>query len=179
MWHASSLMPALGIARDLAASDRQDANQILWNVAIAVADDNPAEAGPRAAIGPAPGRPELDASGHRLEAGPKRPCAARRLVDESQRYDDSPQTYLYLACGLKERDPAAAKAAFWKGIKEIDRLLDEKPMSLAMGIGGGPAVLLPLAEQIDPTLVPEVFWRAALAARPPLDTPLDRRRITQ
>ena len=152
---------SLGIAREVAASDRQDANRILWNVAIAVAEDNPAEAERVLRLVP---RQESQTWMHPAIAwklARSDPARARRLVDESQRYDDSPQTYLYLACGLKERDPAAAEAAFWKGIKEIDRLLDEKPRSLPMGIRGGPAVLLPLAEQIDPTLVPEIFWRRA------------------
>ena len=98
------------------------------------------------------------------------PARARRLADESQRYDDSPHTYLYLACGLKGRDPAAAEAAFWEGIKGIDRLLEKGSQYLAMKIEGGPAALMPLVEQIDPSLVPEIFWRA-LAARPPVDSP--------
>ena len=60
---------ALDIARELAASDRQDANGILWNVATGLAEDNPAEAEARAEAGPPGGRTKLDASGHRLEGG--------------------------------------------------------------------------------------------------------------
>ena len=84
---------------------------------------------------------------------------------------DSPQAYLYLAYGLKGRDPAAADEAFWKGIQGIDRLQEEGAEYLDKHIPGGPAALLPLVEQIDPTLVPEVFWRA-VAARPPIGNPL-------
>ena len=98
------------------------------------------------------------------------PARARRLVDESQQYYVSPQSHLYLASGLKARDPAAADEAFWKGIREIDRLLEQGAESLTMQVEGGSAALLPLAEQIDPTLVPELFWRA-IAARPPIGDP--------
>ena len=69
------------------------------------------------------------------------PARARRLVDESQRYYDSPQSYLYLACGLKGHDPAAADEAFWKGIQGIDRLLEEGAEYLAMQIRGGTGAL--------------------------------------
>ncbi len=96
------------------------------------------------------------------------PARARRLVDESQRLDASPQSYLYLACGLKRRDPAAAEGAFWKGIQGIDRMLEKGAEYLAMRVPGGAAALLPLVEQIDPTLVTAVFWRA-VAARPPIE----------
>ena len=95
---------------------------------------------------------------------------ARRLVDESQRLDDWPQTYLCLAYGLKARDPAAADQAFWEGIREIDRLPADKADDLALRDSGGIATLLPLVEQIDPTLVPEVFWRT-VAGRPPTGNP--------
>jgi hypothetical protein len=98
------------------------------------------------------------------------PARARRLVEESERYDDSPQTKFYLACGLKARDPAAAEAEFWKGIRRMDQLLEQGADSLAPLVKGGAAALMPVVEQIDPTLVPEVFWRA-LAARPPADNP--------
>ena len=64
----------------------------------------------------------------------------------------------------------AQEEAFWKGIQGIDRLLEEGSDYLAMQVKGGAAALLPLVEQIDPTLVPEVFWRT-VAARPPVDNP--------
>jgi hypothetical protein len=161
---------ALGIARELAANNRQEVNQILWNVALGLAEDNPAEAERVLRLVPqGKGRSWM----HPVLAWKMAlsdPARARRLADESQRYHDSPQTYLYLACGLKGRDPAAAEAAFWEGIKGIDRLLDEGAQRFAMKIRGGPAALMPLVEQIDPTLVSEVFWRA-LAARAPLANP--------
>jgi len=96
------------------------------------------------------------------------PARARRLVDESQRDRDEPQDYLSLALGSKMRDPAAADEAFWKAMEGIDRLMKEGAEYSAMqGIRG---VWLPLVEQIDPALVPELFWRA-IAARPPIGNP--------
>ena len=96
------------------------------------------------------------------------PARARRLVDEAQRYYDSPQTYLFLALGLKPRNPAAADEAFRKAMEGIDRLMKEGVEYSAMR--GNRGVLLPLVEQIDPVLVPEVFWRA-VATRPPIGNP--------
>ncbi len=92
----------------------------------------------------------------------------RRLVDEAQHHYDAPQTYLFLALGLNTRDPAASDEAFWKAIEGIDRLINEGTEN--SGIAREHRVLLPLAEQIDPTLVPEVFWRA-VAMRPPIGNP--------
>ena len=160
---------ALDMARELAATSRDEANQILRNVALALAENNAVEAERVLRLVPEEeGRSwMLPALAWKLARSD--PARARRLVEESQRYDDSPQTYLYLACGLKGREPAAAEAAFWKGIKGIDRLLEEGAQYFARKIEGGPAVLMPLVEQFDPTLVPEVFW-GALAARPPVDT---------
>ena len=70
--------------------------------------------------------------------------------------------------GLKPRDPAAAERAFWKAIQGIDRQMEE---GVEFPVTLGPSwVLLPLVEQIDPTLVPELFWRG-VAARPPIGNP--------
>ncbi len=172
---------ALSIARELAANYRQDANGILWNVAIGLAEDNPTEAERVLRMVPQAEGQSWMHPALAWKLARSDPARARRLVDESQHYEDSPQTYLYLACGLKGHDPAAADVAFWKGISEIDRQLEKGVRSFGIGIErsqtfliqvkGSLAVFLPLVEHIDPTLVPEIFWRA-LAARPPVDTPL-------
>ena len=139
-------------------------------MAIGLAEDNPAEAERVLRLVPQEEGQSWMLPALAWKLAKSDPARARRLADESQRYDDSPQTYLYLACGLKGRDPAAADAAFWKGIKGIDRLLEEGTQQIARKIRGGPAALMPLVEQIDPTLVREVFWRS-LATRPALDPP--------
>ena len=148
---------ALSIARELPDRNRPIANTILWNVAIGLAADNPAEAERVLRLVPREdGRSWLyPAIAWKLALSD--PARARRLVDESQQHYDSPQSYLYLAYGLKGRDPAAADEAFWKGMRGIDRLLEEGAEELSTHIGGGVATLLPLVEQIDPTLVPEIF----------------------
>ena len=96
------------------------------------------------------------------------PARARKLVEESQTQLDRPQLYLFLALGLKSRDPAAAHQAFQTAMQGIDRLMKEGPEYSAMQ--GGRWVVLPLVEQIDPALVPELFWRA-LATRLPTGNP--------
>ncbi len=161
---------ALSIARELSTSDRVTANLILQNLALGLAADNPVEAERVLRMVPQEeGRIWLPPA-VAWKMAMSDPARARRLVDECQRYYDSPQTYLYLACGLKGRDPSAADEAFWKGIKGIDRLLEEGAEFLAMQIRGGTGALLPLVEQIDPSLVPEVLWRA-VAARPVIGNP--------
>ena len=53
------------------------------------------------------------------------PARAQRLTEESQRYFDHPQTYLFLALGLKSRDKAAAHQAFQTAMQGIDRVMKE------------------------------------------------------
>ena len=122
---------------DLAASIRADANKILWNVAIGLAAENPAEAERVLRLVPTEKGQSWLPPAIAWKMAMSDPARARRLVEESQRYYDSPQSYLYLACGLKGHDPAAAEEAFWKGIQGIDRLLEEGSEYLAMQIGGG------------------------------------------
>ena len=93
---------------------------------------------------------------------------ARRLVDEVLRHDDHPQLLLFLALGLKATIPQQRIEAFWQAIDEIDRLMKEGVEYEAMR--GYKGVVLPVVEQIDPTLVPELFWRA-VASRPPIGNP--------
>ncbi len=161
---------AINIARELSATHRPPANLILRNVAVALAADKPAEAERVLRMVPQEEGQRWLAPAIAWKMAMTDPARARRLVDETQRYYDSPEAYLYLACGLKGRDPLAAEEAFWKGIKGIDRLLEEGAEFLAMQIRGGTGALMPLVEQIDPTLVPEVFWRA-VAARPAIGNP--------
>ena len=76
---------------------------------------------------------------------------------------------MFLALGLKERDRNEAVATFREGVRQLDRLADSggdvmRDMEIA--------ALTMVAEQIDPSLVPEIFWRA-LAARPPSGDPRD------
>jgi hypothetical protein len=75
---------------------------------------------------------------------------------------------LYFALGAKSRDPKAADDAFQKAMRGIDRQMKDR--TRFTGLNGAYAFPLPVVEQIDPALVPELFWRA-LAARPPEGNP--------
>ncbi len=96
------------------------------------------------------------------------PDRARRLVEQSKAYQDDPTLYLILALGLKSRDPRGAEEAAQVAIRGIDRLMRDGPEYSAFG--GTRGVILPFYEEIDPALVPEVFWRA-VATRPPIGNP--------
>jgi len=162
------LPAALAIAKEISLAQRNSATTVYWNIALRLARDNPAEAERVLRMVPqTPGRLWLLPS-IASEMAATDPARARRLVDEAQRYYDNPQSYLFLALGLKRRDPAAADEAFWKAIGGIDRLMKEGVEYSAMH--GGRGVLLPLVEQIDPALVPELFWRT-VATRPPIGNP--------
>jgi hypothetical protein len=75
---------------------------------------------------------------------------------------------LFLAVGLKGHDRRAAVEAFRAAVIELDRYLQEETDEPFRGrqIAG----TLALVEQVDPALVPEVFWRS-VAARPPIGDP--------
>ena len=162
------LPAALAIAREFSAANRNSGTWVYWNIALRLAADAPAEAERVLRLLPQePGRPWLHPA-IAWKMATTDPARARRLVDEAQRYYDHPQMYLWLALGLKAREPVAAGEAFQTALGGIDRLMKEGPEYASMR--GERGVLLPLIEQIDPDLVPEVFWRA-VATRPPIGNP--------
>ena len=134
---------ALGIARELAASNRQDANADSVERGHRPGGEQPRRGRSVLRLVPQEEGQSWMLLALAWKLARSEPTRARRLVDESQRYDDSPQTYLYLACGLKGLDPAAAEAAFWKGIEGIDRLLETGAEHFAMKVRGGPAAPCP------------------------------------
>ena len=75
---------------------------------------------------------------------------------------------MFLAVGLKGPDRRAAVEAFRAATIELDRYLEEETNEPFRGrqIAG----TLALIEQVDPALVPEVFWRS-VAARPSIGDP--------
>ena len=91
------------------------------------------------------------------------PARAWRLTDQAQQDMDHPDRYLFLALGLKTRDPAAARWAFQSAMQGYDALASDGQYS-SMVVPRG--VLLPMVEQIDPALVPEYFWRILAMGRP-------------
>ncbi len=162
------LPAALAILQKHSGVDGNSATRFYWMIAKRLAAENPAEAERLLRMVPqTPGQLWLSPSIIAKMAATD-PARAWRLVEEAQRSYDHPQNYLFLALGLKPRDPAAAEQAFWKAIEGIDRLMKEGVEYAAMR--GTRGVLLRLVEQIAPILVPELFWRA-IATRPPISNP--------
>jgi len=169
------LPAALAIAKEFPASGHYSASSVLRNIALHLAADNPAEAERVMRLLPQKPGPYWLPPAIAWKMATTDPARARRLVDEAQRYDDHPQTYLFLALGLKAHDRGAADEAFQKAMEGIDRLMKEGAEFSAMQ--GERGVLLPLVEQIDPALVPELFWRA-IATRPPIGNPRSLRDLS-
>ncbi len=162
------LPAALAIAKDFPARSDVGRDAILHNTAFRLAGVNPAEAQRLLSqIPKVKGRSWLPPRivWTMAAADPER---ARRLVEQRQQYFDDPTIYLFLALGLKSRDEQSAYEAAQIAIRGIDRLMQEGPEYAAFG--GVRGIVLPIVEQIDPSLVPELFWRA-VATRPPIGNP--------
>jgi Carboxypeptidase regulatory-like domain len=170
------LPSALAIAKEFRASRTVESERwVLWNIVFQLAADNPAEA--ERVLRQIPqetGQYWLPSAIAWKLAGVD-PARARRLVEEAQRYYYFPQQFLFLAHGAKSRDPAVAHQAFQAAIEGIDRLMKEgEGYSLVLDtlMLEAREVFLPIVEQIDPALVPELFWRV-VATRPSVGNPRD------
>ena len=147
------LPAALAIAREFPAkrgTGGYSANRVFWNIAQHLAAENPAEA--ERVLRSVPqeqGRLWLPLA-VAWKMATTDPARAWRLVDEAQRFDDHPEAYLFLALGLKARDPAAADAAFQKGIEGIDRLMKEGVEYSAMTRGSQRVVAARRADRPGP-----------------------------
>jgi hypothetical protein len=144
--------------------------RILANIAIRLAHEHPAEA--ERLLG------EIREPSWRMESAP-RICLrvaridadrARRIASGLPGGPERAYAWTFLALGLLETDPAAARAALDQAIKEIDDRSPDDPRE--HWIANEPASILPLIERIAPDRVEEVFWRA-VALEPPDDDPRD------
>ena len=163
------LPSALALANDCATVDPDSNISVLNNIALRVAADNPAAAEQVLRLIPhATGRRWLPPAivWKMATTDPARRLSS--LVEEEERSFNDPRMYLFLALGLKSHDPAAANRAFQAAMQGIDRFM--KQGARAAATQWEQWVLLPLVEQIDPGLVPEVFWRA-IATRPATGNP--------
>jgi hypothetical protein len=77
-----------------------------------------------------------------------------------------PELEFYVALGAKARDQSISRHAVRTGLEGLDKLMEERPELYGSVVGG----LLWLIEQIDPAMVPEVFWRQ-VASRSPYGNP--------
>jgi hypothetical protein len=159
------LKTALGIAHQFPDIGNWTGNALLRHIAFHLARDNPAEAERVLEQVPAGFKREWIVPIIVWRMAAADPARAQRLTDESQRSCNHPQAYLFLAAGLKTRDPEAARQAFQTAMQGIDRLMADDSLLLEPE-----EVLLPLVEQIDPALVPEYFWRL-VAMRPSIGNP--------
>jgi len=159
------------LPKDFPVTGQEFKGWVLWNIAFNLAADNPAEAERiLRQVSPETVRDWFPPT-IAWKMATVDPARAQRLTAESQRYFDHPQAYLFLALGLKSRDEVAAHQAFQTAMHGIDRLMKDGPeYSEMLGFRG---VLLPMVEQIDPALVPELFWRA-IATRPSVGNPRRR-----
>ncbi|MEJ7637074.1 MAG: hypothetical protein WKF75_03550 [Singulisphaera sp.] len=66
-----------------------------------------------------------------------------------------------MALALSDTDKAAARALLEESHRELAGLAKEEAGSQGTDAAVVAAALLPVAERIDPSLVPESFWRAA------------------
>ena len=94
------------------------------------------------------------------------PAGAVRIIEGWPIHQTRPQCYFYLALGAKARDQAISRQSFRAGLQGLDRIMDERPERYNLTA----ARLLPVVEQIDPALVPEIFWRH-IASRQPYGDP--------
>ena len=103
------LPSALAIARKFPAGLPYSVGWVLRNLAFRLAADDPAEAERvLRQIQPVLGEDWLPGA-IAWKMATVDPTRARRLVEESQRHWEHPEMYLFLALGLKPRDPAAAR----------------------------------------------------------------------
>ena len=95
------------------------------------------------------------------------PAQARRIIAArsiAQRL--MPQAHFYLALGAKDRDETISRQSVRLALQALDRVMEESPEKYMNAAGR----LLSVVEQIDPALVPEVFWRH-VASRLPYGNP--------
>jgi hypothetical protein len=163
----SDLPAALGVANEARGLQPRAMAVLYENIAFRLAAENPAEAERvLQLVPPARGRHRF-APSIVWKLATADPARAKRLAEEAQKDEDDPDMLLFLALGLKQRDPAAAERVFWKAIDGIDQRLKEGVEY--SNVNRTRWILLPLVERIDPALVPELFWRAVALRLPPGD----------
>jgi hypothetical protein len=155
---------ALAIARDF--DGRRVQGRILGGIVFRLIDQNPAEA--ERVWNQTKGKGKLMQTDPPLcwKMAAVDPARARRGIESAVGTQQRPELYLFLALGSKARDRSASREAFQAGLDGIDRQLRERPELYIPNAGR----LLPIVERIDPSLVPELFWRD-VSSRLPVGNP--------
>ena len=94
------------------------------------------------------------------------PARARRIMGYLPSLPEHYDLPVYLALAEKGRDEAAVGRLLDEALQRIDRRMKEPPGGVEPSI----SYVLPVVERIDPTRVPEFFWRE-VASRQALDNP--------
>jgi Carboxypeptidase regulatory-like domain len=159
------LPAALAIASDFAGQRRE--SSVLGNIAFRVAAENPAEAERIRSMTRRMSRhPTLDPA-LAWKLGTIDPASVQRALEGMPWINQRPELFLYLALGAKAHDESASRRAIEIGLQGIDRIVQKGPDRARFLLVAGS--LLPLVERIDPTLVPEILWRAVAARTPVVD----------
>jgi hypothetical protein len=146
------LPAALAIAKDFDGVRSQ--GRILGGITLRMIDQNPAEAErvwnqTKEKSRLVPQDPTLCWKMAAVD-----PPRARRAVEALATTPYHPHLYAFLALGSKARDVPFSRLCFETGMQKLDQLLQDTPERYQHYAG----TLLPIAERIDPALVPEVFW---------------------
>ncbi len=155
---------AVALAKEVATKIPNRAGRVYMLLAREIAAENPAEAERIWGLIPS----KLDREHALLGVVPKiaevDPERAWRITDSARQEFDHPQRYLFLAHGLRSRDPAVRARAFYAAMDGFDRQISDVNVK-SIGVLRVFQVALPFVEQVEPALVPEYFWRI-LALRP-------------
>jgi Carboxypeptidase regulatory-like domain len=159
------LPAALDLARPH-AQERPYGSLMIGSIAFGLAWDNPAEAQRFLSQYPPEHARDWLTPTVTWKIATLDPVRARQLVESLRGDPDHPEHQICLALGAKGRDETIARQAIQEGLRGLDRLMPAE----ALRVSQTAERLLPIAEAIDPGLVPELFWRA-IAARYPSGNP--------
>ena len=147
------LPAAEAIARDFKGASGE--TRILGNMALALAETNPAEA--ERLWRQTAGKRRLGKMDPILcwKLGGVDPAGALRVVEGWPKLSRGPEFYFYLALGARPRDESIARQSFQTALRELDRFMEEHPERYVLTA----ASLLPVVGRIDAALVSEILWR--------------------
>jgi hypothetical protein len=163
------LAAALQIANEVATKTPDTAGRLYTTLAREIAAESPAEAERVWSLIRSREHRERGVAEVAWKIAEVDPERAWRLTDTAQSELDNPLRYLWLAHGLRARDPAGARRAFQTAMEGLDRRMAASNSTIVLPRSG---VTLPMVEQIDPALLPEYFWRT-VAMRPARGEPSD------
>jgi RNA polymerase sigma factor (sigma-70 family) len=178
------LPAALELTKDL--KDPHEYHRHHGNIAHKLAGKKPAEAErilgmiqkPHGPASSGPGGPPVEYRGAPSDTWAPRVCyrmapvdleRARKIADQISQDELKAQAYGVMALALAKSQPAQATQLLRQAFTVLQQLVESKKDQFN-GLHGAASIagsLLPVAEQIDPRLVPEFFWRTLSFRLPP------------